>query len=51
MARPPRRQRDEHCSFCGKSRDEVKKLVAGPGVFICDRCVLLCAEIMDAGLP
>ncbi len=35
------------CSFCGKSQDEVKRLVAGPGVFICDECVELCREIID----
>jgi ATP-dependent Clp protease ATP-binding subunit ClpX len=34
------------CSFCGKSRDEVEKLVAGPGAFICDDCVGLCVEIL-----
>ena len=35
------------CSFCGKGRDDVRKLVAGPGVYICDRCVQLCNEILD----
>ncbi len=35
------------CSFCGKPQDEVKRLVAGPGVFICDECVELCREIID----
>lgn len=35
------------CSFCGKSQDEVKKLIAGPGVYICDQCVRICAEILD----
>ena len=34
------------CSFCGKTRDEVRRMVAGPGVFICDECVLLCQEIV-----
>jgi ATP-dependent protease Clp ATPase subunit len=34
------------CSFCGKSQTEVKKLVAGPGVFICDECVELCLPII-----
>jgi len=34
------------CSFCGKSQTEVKTLVAGPGVFICDECVELCREII-----
>ncbi len=36
-----------HCSFCGKSQDQVKKLIAGPGVYICDECIELCADIMD----
>ena len=35
------------CSFCGKSQTEVKTLVAGPGVFICDECVQLCRAIID----
>ena len=49
------------CSFCGKSQDEVKKLIAGPSVYICDECIQLCTEIIveeygqetenDKGLP
>ncbi len=35
-----------HCSFCGKSQDEVKKLIAGPTVFICDECIELCNDIV-----
>jgi len=35
------------CSFCGKSQDQVKKIVAGPGVYICNECVDLCKEIME----
>lgn len=35
-----------HCSFCGKSQHEVKKLIAGPNVFICDECVDLCIDII-----
>ena len=35
------------CSFCGKTQDQVKKLIAGPDVFICDECVELCNEILD----
>jgi len=35
------------CSFCGKSQDQVKKLVAGPGVYICDECIELCMEIVQ----
>ena len=34
------------CSFCGKSKDEVARLIAGPGVFICDECVGLCDQIL-----
>lgn len=36
-----------HCSFCGKEQDQVKKLVAGPGVYICDECIELCVEIIS----
>jgi ATP-dependent Clp protease ATP-binding subunit ClpX len=35
-----------YCSFCGKSQHEVKKLIAGPSVFICDECIILCADIV-----
>lgn len=35
------------CSFCGKTQDEVKKIVAGPGVYICNECIDLCKEIID----
>ncbi|XBG72158.1 ATP-dependent Clp protease ATP-binding subunit ClpX [Enterococcus cecorum] len=35
------------CSFCGKSQDEVRKIVVGPGVYICNECVELCKEIID----
>ncbi len=35
------------CSFCGKNQDEIKKLIAGPSVYICDECVKLCNEIMS----
>ena len=38
------------CSFCGKTQDQVKKLIAGPGVYICDECVDLCNEILDEEL-
>lgn len=38
------------CSFCGKSHAEVKKLIAGPGVYICDNCVRLCKTILDKEL-
>ena len=35
------------CSFCGKTQEQVRKLVAGPGVYICDECVKLCDEIVE----
>jgi len=35
------------CSFCGKSHAEVRKLIAGPGVYICDSCITICKEILD----
>jgi ATP-dependent Clp protease ATP-binding subunit ClpX len=38
------------CSFCGKTQDQVKKLVAGPGVYICDECIELCNEIIEEEL-
>ena len=34
------------CSFCGKGQDQVRKLIAGPGVYICDECIELCNEIL-----
>ena len=36
-----------YCSFCGKSQHEVRKLIAGPSVFICDECVDLCNDIIQ----
>lgn len=38
------------CSFCGKNQDQVRKLVAGPGVYICDECIELCNEIIEEEL-
>ncbi|MFO1475770.1 MAG: ATP-dependent Clp protease ATP-binding subunit ClpX [Verrucomicrobiota bacterium] len=38
------------CSFCGKSHAEVRKLIAGPGVYICDNCVVLCKNVLDKEL-
>ncbi|WP_066498033.1 ATP-dependent Clp protease ATP-binding subunit ClpX [Abyssisolibacter fermentans] len=35
------------CSFCGKSQDQVRRLIAGPNVYICDECIMLCQEIID----
>lgn len=36
-----------HCSFCGKPQSEVRRLVAGPGVYICDECIQMCSELVD----
>ena len=36
-----------HCSFCGKTQDQVKKLIAGPNVYICDECIDLCSDIIE----
>ena len=38
------------CSFCGKTSDQVRKLIAGPGAYICDECVGICTEIIDEEL-
>ena len=35
------------CSFCGKTQDQVKRLIAGPGVYICDECIDLCSDIIQ----
>jgi ATP-dependent Clp protease ATP-binding subunit ClpX len=35
------------CSFCGKSQHDVRKLIAGPAIFICNACVALCVKIVD----
>ena len=46
MAKQVKSDTNLRCSFCGKSRDQVRKLIAGPTVYICDECVGLCNEIM-----
>jgi ATP-dependent Clp protease ATP-binding subunit ClpX len=50
MARPTDSNEQLLCSFCGKSQRQVKKLIAGPGVSICDECIDLCNEIIDEEL-
>ena len=50
MARPTDGNEQLLCSFCGKSQRQVKKLIAGPGVYICDECIDLCNEIIDEEL-
>ena len=44
-------EKNLYCSFCGKSQHEVKKLIAGPSVFVCDECIDLCNEIIRDELP
>ena len=50
MTKPPSKdaKTTRYCSFCGKSEHEVRKLIAGPTVFICDECVVLCMDIIKA---
>ncbi len=43
--KPPR------CSFCGKQQNEVKQLIAGPGAYICDECVIICGEVIGENAP
>ncbi len=50
MTKPPESNEHLLCSFCGKSQRQVKKLIAGPGVYICDECIDLCNEIIDEEL-
>ena len=47
MANKEENEKHVRCSFCGKGRDQVRRIIAGPGVFICDECVLLCQEIVS----
>lgn len=46
-----RKSRGFRCSFCGKEQEQVRRLVAGPNVYICDECVALCNEIIAAERP
>ena len=43
----PNNTRNVKCSFCGKPQDSVKKIIAGPGVYICDECINVCQEIIE----
>jgi ATP-dependent Clp protease ATP-binding subunit ClpX len=47
MAKTPKSEGFKVCSFCGKSADMARRLIAGPGVFICDECVHVCKKILD----
>lgn len=49
MARENEKERAVRCSFCGKTQEQVNKLIAGPGVYICDECIELCMGIIDEG--
>lgn len=51
MARNDDQQRDLRCSFCGKMQDQVERLIAGPGVCICNECVELCQTVLEEGTP
>jgi ATP-dependent Clp protease ATP-binding subunit ClpX len=46
MSRRDTKQENLTCSFCGKSQEEVKKLIAGPAVYICDECIEVCNDII-----
>ena len=46
MAKDDMTPRKHRCSFCGKSQDQVRRLVAGPGAYICNECIALCQEIV-----
>ncbi len=47
MSKPLRNEGLKVCSFCGKSADTARRLIAGPGVYICDECVIVCKKILD----
>lgn len=47
MSRDNDKERNVRCSFCGKTQEQVDKLIAGPGVYICDECIELCMGIID----
>ena len=49
MARENDKERNVRCSFCGKTQEQVEKLIAGPGVYICDECIELCMAIVGEG--
>ncbi len=46
-----RRTEELRCSFCGKNHEDVRKLIAGPKVYICDECILLCIDIVNQTVP
>ena len=46
MAREDDKEKKVRCSFCGKPQEQVRKLIAGPGAYICDECIGICSEII-----
>ncbi len=50
MARDDDKEKKVRCSFCGKTQDQVERMISGPGVYICDTCVELCMDIVE-GIP
>ena len=40
-------KREVRCSFCGRTQEEVKRIIAGPNAYICNECIAICAEILD----
>jgi ATP-dependent protease Clp ATPase subunit len=47
--KPPQETGQSRCTFCGKQQHQVERLIAGPGVFICNTCVDLCQQIIQEG--
>ncbi|NLZ82439.1 MAG: ATP-dependent Clp protease ATP-binding subunit ClpX, partial [Clostridiales bacterium] len=47
MANKIEERKQVRCSFCNKTQDQVRKLIAGPGVYICDECIEICSEIIE----
>ena len=44
-----RKENNRSCSFCGKTQENVKRIVAGPGVYICNECIKTCNEVLEEG--
>ena len=49
MAKKTTTPKTVKCSFCGKAQENVKKIIAGPGVYICDECIAICRNIIEDG--
>ena len=50
MPKRPTDRENIQCSFCGKTQDHVRKLIAGPGLCICNECIELCSEIIEVDI-